>query len=244
MSTPIQIAIVDDEEIQLNTMKSLITQASAELGLFVELICFSSGEAFLFELEEHPDLDIVFLDIEMDRLTGLDVAQKIRETNQEITLIFATAFAEYAIEGYSVQALDYLLKPMDAGQIMRVFEKHLKRKPEIQRSFTIESTDGELIKMDEEEIVYIEADRRECEIHLADKVVSTRTTLKELSDELSGAFISTHRSYLVNLSHIERLLKTDVELTDGSVVPVSRRLAKDVQARFVQHHKGSVFYEE
>lgn len=244
MSIPIQIAIVDDEEIQLDTMKSLIAQASAELGLFVELSYFSSGEAFLFELEDHPGLDIVFLDIEMDRLTGLEVAQKIRETNQELTLIFATAFAEYAIEGYSVQALDYLLKPIEVEKVKRVFQKHLKRKPQLKHFVTIESTKGEIMKLFEDDILYIEVNRRECEIHLIEQVVFTRQTLKELSDKLSESFISTHRSYLVNLSHIERLLKTDVELTNGSVVPLSRRLAKDVQDRFVHHHKGSVFYEE
>lgn len=243
MSEDLTIAIVDDEKIQIETMKTLIEDAAEKLNLSVELIDFSSGEAFLFELEDHVAIDIVFLDIEMKKLDGLDVAKKIRETNSELTIVFATAFAEYAVQGYDVQALDYLLKPIDTEKISRVLIRHLEKMPTIKKSIMLE-TQGEIFKLFLEDILYIEVNRRECTFHSKDKVLTVNQTLKEVSEKLNNEFIQTHRSYLVNVKHINRLHKADIELSSGATIPISRRLAKDVQGRFIDYYKGTVFYNE
>lgn len=243
MADHIKIAIVDDEDIQVDTMTSLIKEAAARLRLSVSLIDFSSGEAFLFALEDHPDLDMVFLDIEMNQTDGLEVAKKIRQTDKDLTIVFATAFAEYAVQGYDVQALDYLLKPIELDKVKRVLKRHLDRQPAVVEKVTLESQ-GEVIKLALDDILYVEVNRRECEIHTLNGPVTVSRTLKELSEELSDDFIQTHRSYLVNVSHMNRLLKTDIELSNGAVVPISRRLVKQVQERFVTHNKGVVFYDD
>lgn len=243
MLNELHIAIVDDESIQIGSMKALINQAANELGVSVRLNHFPSGEAFLFELEDLMPLDIVFLDIEMEQVDGLDVAKKIRETDKEMTIVFATAFAEYAVQGYEVQAMDYLLKPIKVDKIKQVIQRHLTKQPVIKKSITVES-EGELVKLFLEEILYVEVIKRECEIHLTNQVVTVTRSLKELTDQLSDQFIQTHRSYLVNVAHINRLLKTDVELSNGQIVPVSRRMAKDVQETFIAYNKGSVFYND
>lgn len=243
MADHIKIAIVDDEDIQVDTMTSLIKEAAARLSLSVSLIDFSSGEAFLFALEDHPDLDMVFLDIEMNETDGLEVAKKIRQTDKDLTIVFATAFAEYAVQGYDVQALDYLLKPIELDKVKRVLKRHLDRQPAVVEKVTLESQ-GEVIKLALDDILYVEVNRRECEIHTLNGPVTVSRTLKELSEELSDDFIQTHRSYLVNVSHMNRLLKTDIELSNGTVVPVSRRLVKQVQEQFVMHNKGAVFYDD
>lgn len=243
MSMDLQIAVVDDEEIQVRSMKSLINQAAEEINITVKIETFSSGEQFLFELEDYVDLDMVFLDIEMNQIDGLEVAKKIREVDEDLTIVFATAFVEYAVQGYKVQALDYLLKPMDSEKVKRVLQRHMDKKPFVQESMTIESN-GEIVKILLDDIFYIEANKRQCEIHLKDQVLTTNKRLKELSDELNEDFIQTHRSYLVHVKAINRLLKTDVELVTKETVPVSRRLAKEVQEKFIKYHKGSVFYDE
>lgn len=243
MADHIKIAIVDDEDIQVDTMTSLIKETAARLSLSVSLIDFSSGEAFLFALEDHPDLDMVFLDIEMNETDGLEVAKKIRQTDKDLTIVFATAFAEYAVQGYDVQALDYLLKPIELDKVKRVLKRHLDRQPAVVEKVTLESQ-GEVIKLALDDILYVEVNRRECEIHTLNGPVTVSRTLKELSEELSDDFIQTHRSYLVNVSHMNRLLKTDIELSNGTVVPVSRRLVKQVQEQFVMHNKGAVFYDD
>ncbi|GEK91814.1 LytR/AlgR family response regulator transcription factor [Alkalibacterium kapii] len=243
MSKNIHIAVVDDETIQLDTMISLITQAAKKVNLISNISAFSSGESFLFELEDQPDMDMVFLDIEMKQVDGLKVAKKIREKNQQMTIVFATAYTEYAVQGYDVQALDYLLKPIKVGDVVRVLKRHLDRKPFARKTITIE-TQGEISKIDQEEILYIEVNRRECAIHLKDKILTVNETLKELADRLSNDFIQTHRSYLINVAHINRLISKDAELSNGEQVPVSRRLIKDVQERFIAYHKETVFYND
>ncbi|WP_208559196.1 LytR/AlgR family response regulator transcription factor [Marinilactibacillus kalidii] len=243
MTEKLTIAIVDDETIQIESMKSLIKRSAETLNLSVELLEFSSGEAFLFELEDHKAIDIVFLDIEMNQLDGLDVAKKIRETEQGLTIVFATAFAEYAVQGYDVQAMDYLLKPIHVDKIERVLTRHLEKKPAIKESIMIESN-GERIKLFLENILFIEVNRRECTIHLKEQIVTTNQTLKEISEKLTDDFIQTHRSYIVHVKYIDRLLKTDIKLSNGENIPLSRRLAKVVQEKFVDFNKGGVFYHE
>jgi DNA-binding LytR/AlgR family response regulator len=239
----LNIAIVDDEKIQLDSMQALIKQAAGEMSLTVQLSIFASGEQFLFELEDYPNLDLVFLDIEMNNIDGLEVAQKIREKDSEMTIVFATAFAEYAVQGYEVQALDYLLKPIEVSQLIKVFHRHLERKPQIKESISLE-VNGQLVKLFLEDILYVEVIKRECYIHLKDQTIIVNKTLKELSKELNENFIQTHRSYLVNVAHIEGLLNADVELSNGETIPVSRRLSKEVQEKFIAHNRKSVFYDE
>lgn len=243
MRNSLKIALVDDETIQIDTMKFLVKQAAADLDLSTTILDFSSGEAFLFGLEDHPDLDMVFLDIEMNETDGLEVAKTIRQTDKELPIVFATAFGEYAVQGYDVQAMDYLLKPIESDKIKRVLKRHLDRQPTVRETVTIESQ-GEIIKLSLDDILYVEVNRRECDIHLNDEIITLNRTLKEIADELNDDFVQTHRSYLVNVMHMNRLLKTDIELSNKAVVPVSRRLAKTVQERFVLHNKGAVFYND
>lgn len=243
MIKPIQIAIVDDEAIQADTMTSLISQAAEDIKQTVQITAFSSGEAFLFEVEDYPDLDMVFLDIEMKQVDGLEVAKKIRELDLEMTIVFATAFAEYAVQGYEVQAMDYLLKPIEVDKIARVLQRHLDKHPSIKETITLDTTEG-VFKTVMDDIVYVEVNKRECEIHLVHQTVTVNRTLRELSDELNEDFAQTHRSYLVNVKHINRLLKADAELSNGDTVPVSRRLAKEIQTKFVEYNKRAVFYND
>lgn len=243
MIKPIQIAIVDDEAIQVDTMTSLIHQAAEKIYQTVQITTFSSGEAFLFEVEDHPELDIVFLDIEMKQVDGLEVAKKIRELGLEMTVVFATAFVEYAVQGYEVQAMDYLLKPIEGDKIARVLQRHLDKLPLTKETITLDTTEG-ILKTAMDDIVYVEVNKRECDIHLVHQIVTVNQTLRELSEKLNNDFVQTHRSYLVNVKHINRLLKADAELSSGDSIPVSRRLAKDIQSKFVEYNKRAVFYND
>lgn len=242
MPDSLKIALVDDEAIQLGTMKSLIKEAGAELGLSLKLLEFSSGEAFLFDLEDHPDLDMVFLDIEMKATDGLQVARLIRQNDLDLTIVFATAFAEYAVQGYDVQAMDYLLKPIEAEKVRRVLKRQIDKQP-VEKATVMIEADGQKIKLDTDMILYVEVNRRECDVHTLKGIHTVNCSLKEMQDELSSDFIQTHRSYLVNVKHMSRLLKADIELSNKACVPLSRRLSKTVQEQFISHYKGAAFYD-
>lgn len=244
MNKVIEIVLVDDEQIQLNHMRALVTEAAANLDLDISIAEFLSGEAFLFALEEHPTWDLAFLDIEMEKLNGMEVARIVREKAPAMSLVFATAYVEYALEGYEVQALDYLLKPIEVGKIQRVLERFLAYQPE-EAEYAIFDVAGVPMRINLDDLLYAEASQREVLLFRVDKaVLSVSITLKEFTELVDERFISPHRSYVVNLQHVGKLLKQDVELTTGTKIPLSRRRAKDVQKAFIDFYKGTVFYDD
>lgn len=243
MSKPIQIVLVDDEQIQLDYMQQLIEEAAKSLCIQVNVHHYLSGESFLFALADHPEWDLAFLDIEMHELNGMEVARSVREKAPQLALVFATAFAEYAVEGYEVQALDYLLKPIKPDKVKRVLLRFLDSQPE-EASFLIVDIDGEPRRIELDSILYVEANKREVIVRLADSSYNVRMSLSEFSKLLDERFITTHRSYYVNLKYVTQLFKQDVQLSNGEMIPLSRRLAKDTQASFIEFYRKSVFYDE
>lgn len=243
MIKAIEIVLVDDEQLQLDYMEKLVKEAANDLNIDVHLFQYLSGEAFLFALEDHPTWNLAFLDIEMDELNGMEVARIIREKAPQLELVFATAYAEYAIEGYEVQALDYLLKPINQEKITRVLKRYLEEQPE-EAAYTIVDVDGEPTRLNLEDILYVEANRGEVTVVLENQELTLKMTLTDFQKSLDERFISPHRSYLVNLEYVSRLLKKDVQLSNGENIPLSRRRSKEVQKAFIDFYKGPVFYNE
>lgn len=241
MSKPIDIVLVDDEQLQLDYMQKLIEQAADSLKIEIAIHQYLSGEAFLFALEDYPAWNLAFLDIEMAKLNGMEVARIVREKALDLELVFATAYAEYAIEGYEVQALDYLLKPINVEKITRVLTRYLEELPE-EAAYIIVDVAGQPSRLNLDDVIYVEADGGEVMVVLEEKTLSIKMSLTEFEKLLDDRFVSTHRSYLVNLQYVSRLLKKDVALHNGDMIPLSRRRAKDVQSAFIAHYKGSVFY--
>ena len=241
MTQRIEIVLVDDEQLQLDYMQKLVQQAAASLAIQIEVHQFLSGEAFLFALEDHPNWQLAFLDIEMAELNGMEVAHIVREKAPDLELVFATAYAEYAIEGYAVQALDYLLKPISLEKVTRVLTRFLEEQP-TEAIYIIVEIDGQPIRINLDDLIYAEANVGEVKLVLSDQTLSLKMSLTDFEKKLDDRFVSTHRSYLVNLQYVSRLLKTDVALNNGEMVPLSRRRAKEVQAAFIAYYRGSVFY--
>lgn len=241
MTQRIEIVLVDDEQLQLDYMQKLVQQAAASLAIQIEVHQFLSGEAFLFALEDHPNWQLAFLDIEMAELNGMEVAHIVREKAPDLELVFATAYAEYAIEGYAVQALDYLLKPISLEKVTRVLTRFLEEQP-TEAIYIIVEIDGQPIRINLDDLIYAEANVGEVKLVLSDQTLLLKMSLTDFEKKLDDRFVSTHRSYLVNLQYVSRLLKTDVALNNGEMVPLSRRRAKEVQGAFIAYYRGSVFY--
>lgn len=239
----IRIVLVDDEQIQLTYMTQLLTQASDHLGIKISVDTYLSGEAFLFALEDHLEWELAFLDVEMAELNGMAVAKKLREHVPQMSLVFATAYAEYAVEGYEVQALDYLLKPIKLEKIIKVLERFLAMRPE-EVSYLILEVEGEAVRFALNQIVFLEANKRDILIHTQEDSVTIRMSLAEVAELIDDRFVQTHRSYYVNLEFVTHLLKQEVQLSTGETIPLSRRQAKIMQAAFIEYYRKSVFYDD
>lgn len=239
----IQIAVVDDDILQQRFMDTLLQATAKELALNIQIHFFDSGEAFLFSLEDLPELEIAFLDIQMKGLNGLKAAQKVRESNQTVTLIFVTAFAEYALESYGVNALDYALKPITQEKMTQVFKRYLGQRPQEMKYLLVEHQ-GYPHKLNLQDIIYIEAAKHQTVLTLSnEEALTLNMSLSKIQEAVDERFISSHRSYLVNLSHVDQLTKQSLRLSNGHQVPISRRLDKKVQEAFINYYKKDVFHE-
>lgn len=216
-----QIAICDDESIICKLLEGLVKEWAKEKAIRVKIEIFSSSESFLFAYEEDKGFDILLLDIEMPGMNGVDLAQIIREENKSIQIIFITGYMDYIAQGYDVEALNYLLKPVNEEKLFEVLNKAMERISVGEKILYIESA-GEMVQLPLHSILYAEVDRNYLTIHTWDGEYTRKQTLTDLEEELDERFFRAGRSFLVNLMHIKRTSRTEVELKNGDIIPLSR----------------------
>lgn len=155
-----------------------------------------------------------------------------------------TAYAEYALEGYHVNALDYILKPITLEQVNRTFERLLTQlQSSSQTRYLLVEANGQHFKFPLQTIIYLEAAKHQTELTLIDRQFIVNRNLSHMQADLDERFVQTHRSYIVNLAHVDQLTKQQLLMSNGEKVPISRRLDKKVQTAFVNFYKRDVFYE-
>ena len=214
-----EIAICDDEEKQRVYIKSLVERWLRQTFHHVKIQEYASSEQFLFE-QAYDRTQILFLDIEMEKMDGIALAREIRKHNRQMQIIFVTGDMEYIQEGYDVEALHYLLKPVSQEKIDSVLERAVERLKTADAVFLVECG-GEVLRLPLKEIRFIESNRNYNIIH-ADNDYEMRGTLSELEEKLDEAFVRVGRSYLVNLHYVRRIGKTELILNTGENLPVPR----------------------
>lgn len=195
-----KIGIIDDEKDASARLSLLIQEFAARRNLNIDVVTFEKPLAFIASF--HCEYDILFLDIEMPNLNGIDLARKIREKDSAVTLIFVTNLAQYAIEGYSVQAFDYILKPVSESAFELKMSRLLpKLSAEVGAKITIR-TNGSTLAVDANSIDYIEPDNHHVIYHVLDEVYESYEAMKEVEKRLPAYFVKCNRYYLVNLSKV------------------------------------------
>ena len=176
------IAIVEDNIQSSETLKSYLDRFSKENKQEFNIYSFQDGDEITSDYE--AKYDIIFLDIEMKRLDGMTAAQKIREFDAEVIIIFITNMAKYAISGYSVGALSFLLKPLPYFAFSQELAKSIDRiKKRKQKSLLIPSEKG-IFKINSQDILYIESYGHDLNIYTVSGVYSTRNTIKKMEEAL------------------------------------------------------------
>ncbi|MGF3113360.1 LytR/AlgR family response regulator transcription factor [Facklamia sp. P13064] len=238
----VQIVLAEDEAIQRKNMTRMIEAACQTLHIKPIITCYESAEAFLFHLEDHQEWQIAFLDIEMAEINGMELAHQLKEKAPYLKIIFATAYAEYAVEGYQVDALDFLLKPINTTAIERALSKYLLIQPKSERFLVVEDLIGKRYVLELDDLILVEVNKRELRLVLLDQELFITGALARFKEDLDQRFVAPHRSYLINLNHVESIGKEEVILSSGAKVPLSRRSVKTIQKAFIEHYKGSAFY--
>lgn len=230
----LRIAIVDDEQKERERLKQYVERYFLKRGQEAAVSLYDDGETLL--QAARGTLDLLFLDIQMGRMDGLSAARQLRATDEEVLIVFITNMAQYAIDGYSVNALDFLVKPIDWERTERVLDKagkHLaNRKPEM---ISLRNSEG-LFVVDTRDILYIETDGRNLLLHTEKAKLRCHETLQNLEEKLSGHFFRCHNAFLVNLRKVERVTGSDI-VVGGRNIPLSkhrRREFMQAMARFVK----------
>lgn len=217
-----RILVIDDSAEDSAHLCALTQKWADKHGIAVELKTYPSAEAFIFHYEEEQDCALVLLDIEMTGMDGVTLAKKIREKNKTIGIVFVTGYSDYIAEGYDVAALHYLMKPVNEEKFARVLERAMEHLHREERMLTLKTAD-ETLRVPLSKILYLEAARNYVTVHgegFPDCVV--RHKLGDFAEELDKRFFRVGRSYIVNLSKLHRITRTEICFADGMVLPLPR----------------------
>lgn len=213
-----KIAICDDNQTDTTYLSSMVKEWAKDV--IARVTAYPSAESFLFHYAQEKDLDILLLDIEMGGMDGVTMARTVRKDNEAVQIVFITGYSDYIADGYEVAALHYLLKPVKKEQLFGVLDRAAKRLKKNEETLLLK-TSGETAVMPVREIRYLEVWKNYVTVH--GKIdVTVKKTLGEFEKELDERFFRLGRSYIVNLTYIRRITKSDVYLTDGGRIPLPK----------------------
>lgn len=236
-----RILICEDDKNDLRMLQEAISRffiQNSYLGT-PSFTIFTSGEAFLAATREPAQFDIAFLDIFMDKMTGMEVAEEIRKTDNKIHIIFLTTSIDYAVDSYDVQATGYLVKPLQEDKFDKLLTKVFGYKPQPK---LIVKQKKDLRYLYYDEIVYADSEGRNLHIHVNNRPsVTILKKLDILEERLDDhRFLRCHQSFLVNMDYITDVTDTMFILTTHEAVPIRQRdyakMKSEYHRYFVEHH--------
>lgn len=224
----LRIAICDDNaefSVQINSYLEQRTEVSCCI--------FDNGDDLITSHRKTP-FDIIFLDVVMPMLNGIDTAKEIRQQDKNVKIIFLTSSAEFAIDAYRVKATDYLLKPVSRQKLMEcvddiIAEYRLKSETVIIKGIYA------IHKISQDSIEYMESQNKHLVFHLQDgSTVETTEPMHNYSEKLTvnDGFFHCHRSYIVNMNHIQTYTANEIKMRSGNSIPISRSSHKEFQAAY------------
>ena len=225
-------ALCDDNAAERDYVKTLVLDWSNQSGAGVSIREYPSAEALLFSYPDRPP-DILLLDIEMPGMNGVELAKKLRSRRETVQIVFITGYPDFIGEGYEVEALHYLLKPVTPEKLSEVLNRALGKISQAEKKILLPSDGGETAIF-LHEIRYIEAQRQYSVIYAGSGEYRLKIPISELETRLDGYFLRVQRSFIVNLREVLRINRTEVVLKSGEAVPISRGMADVVGKRIIE----------
>ena len=228
-----RVAIVDDSKMDAEYVQSILDDWTQKLQIGVQVQKFTSAENFLFYYAEDKNWDILLLDIEMGAIDGVTMAKRVRKDNEAVQIVFITGYSDYIAEGYEVAALHYLMKPVNKDKLFAVLDRALEKRKQEERCLNLEAY-GEMVRIPFYEIRYLDVHQNYVTIH-AKSEYTVKRTLGDFEKELDDRFSRVGRSMIVNLKYIQRVTKTDVYLSEGTILPLPRGAYEPLNRAIIQH---------
>lgn len=233
----IHIAICDDSKQERQILAALFKRYQELHATPLQIHIFQNGFSLLDAIDQGKRFDITILDILMPGENGIEIARNIRASGADTEIIFLTSSPEYAVDSYEVKAQNYLLKPVTEEKFFASIDSILAELDEKDTaSFIIYTTEKQYSRIRVSSLVYGEVTHRTITLHLADQtMISAVMTFTEFLDILKAYpdFIYPHRSYAVNMHYIQYVTKSDIILTDGQKIPLSRNNYTKISEQFL-----------
>ena len=212
-----RLAICDDNQTDAAYLRALLERWAVSADIAMKIESFPSAEAFLFRYEEDKSFDLLLLDIEMGQMSGVELARR----------------TEYIAEGYDVEALHYLLKPVTEEKLRAVLDRAAQRIESREKALCL-SVSGATMRIPLREIRYLEVQRNYVTVH-GQEAWTVKKTLNELEEELDESFCRIGRSYIVNLHFVRKITRTQVILKDGEELPLSRKFYEEMNRAMIHY---------
>jgi len=225
-----RIAVCDDDAAQSEYIKNLVLTWAAQAEISVRVSVYHSAQALLFDGCDR--FDGFLLDIEMPGQNGMELAKAIRAEHETAVIVFITGYSDYIAQGYDVSALHYLMKPVDKQKLFSVLDKAYRKTGAEEQCLLLE-TASQTHRVPLREIRYLEVRGNYVTVH-ANEEIKVKKTLSELQTQLDERFAKTGRSFVVNLSYVRRVTRSEVVLTDSRSVPLSRGMYESLNRAIIE----------
>lgn len=221
----INIAIVEDEKSYATQLEEYLHQYEKESGEIFEITTFRDGDEIVCKY--HSQFDIILMDVEMKFMDGMSAAVEIRKMDKEVVIIFITNMAQYAIRGYEVDALDYVLKPVSyfafSQRLMRAIERMRKR----ENKFLLVNVKGGMVRLDVSKIFFVESVGHDLIFHTSTGDYHATGTMKDIEEELKNLnFFRGNKGYMINLAHVDSV-QDGCAIVKGNSLILSRARKKE-----------------
>ena len=237
----LHIAVCDDEKLFADKIMEIIDEYLFSKNIVHKIDCFSSGEQFIELKEEMKKYDVVFMDINMENMDGIETAKAMRAICPKIFLVFVTAFINYTLDGYKVEAIRYVLKDYEsmADNIKEALDTIIDKMSMDVKGITYHFVDGESKRVLLNYVMYIENDLHKISFHLMEKGTEKVYALYKKLDEIEADFgsedlVRTHQSFLVNMQYASSVRRYVVTLENGVEIAISKQRYKQTKESFIK----------
>lgn len=228
-----RIAICDDEQLDIKYIKELLHIWQEETNISLQIETFTSAENFLFHYAEDKLYDIILLDIELGGMDGVTMAKKIRKENKTVQIIFISGYSDYIAEGYEVEALHYLLKPVNKEKLFSVLQRAQEKIKQNDRNLHLE-IHGEMVRIPLYKIRYVDVNLNYVTIY-ANKEYTLKRTLRDIEKDLDSRFVRVGRSIIINITFVHKVTKISVYLFDGTILPLPRKAYETINRAIIAY---------